>query len=225
MTAPLSPEERDRLADALPDALQPVGALLKWSPLMYRNRNTATERLSGYGEQILDALAPVIAQIAEERTGDEYHTLDELYEYRMLYNALAVSEWADSDRFPVVKSWNHSDGKPCFGGGWFIVVATLPAGQVSNHYKAEHWDLFQCPEVDLPPEYDGHTPRDAADRMRAAVTPVRIHWEPPPPVPEACEERACDGQGMSHQGTSWKSGYREDQYAPCGRPCEREAAQ
>ncbi|MGN8049567.1 WDGH domain-containing protein [Curtobacterium sp. 22159] len=102
--------------------------------------------------------------------GDEHHTLDELYDYRLLYNALAANEWAAHGTYPVVKSWRHSDGEECFGGGWFIVVATLPTGQVSNHYAAEHWELFAVPAVATPPEYDGHDPADAARRMRALLS-------------------------------------------------------
>lgn len=95
---------------------------------------------------------------------DGYHTFDELYEYRMLYNAHAAQGWLRQGH-EVVKSWRHSDGEFCFGGGWFIVTAELPTGQVSNHYAAEHWRLFDVPAVDLPPEWDGHTPADAADRL------------------------------------------------------------
>lgn len=108
---------------------------------------------------------------------DGYHTHNELYEYRMLYNAHAASGWLAAG-IPVVKSWRHHDGEECFGGGWFIVTAELPTGQVSNHYQAQHWDLFAVPAVDLPPEWDGHTPADAADRLRAAVSAA-----PPEPVP------------------------------------------
>jgi hypothetical protein len=99
---------------------------------------------------------------------DGHHTFEELYHYRMLYNAHAVHGWLAAG-IPVVKSWKHHDGEDCFGGGWFIVVATLPTGQVSNHYKAEYWDMFQAPEVVLPPEYDGHTPAVAAQRLQAAL--------------------------------------------------------
>lgn len=121
------------------------------------------------------ALAALVAAAgvpASGSTSDGHHTFDELYDYRMLYNAHAAHGWLAAG-IPVVKSWKHSDGDLCFGGGWFIVTATLPTGQVSNHYKAEHWGLFAVPEVDLPPEYDGHTPDDAAERLRAAagVTP------------------------------------------------------
>ncbi|WP_029292241.1 hypothetical protein [Cellulomonas sp. HZM] len=116
---------------------------------------------------------PFLPPIPVQPDGDEHHTMDELYEYRMLYNAHAAHGWLAAG-VPVVKSWQHSDGEPCFGGGWFIVVATLPTGQVSNHYAAEFWDLFTVPAVDLPPEYDGHTPQVAAGRLRDALaTPVR----------------------------------------------------
>jgi len=92
--------------------------------------------------------------------------MDELYTYRMLYNALAANEWARHGTYPVVKSRFHSDGQRPFGKeNMFIVVATLPTGQVANHYDVEHWDLFRVPEVDLPPEYDGHTPPIAAERL------------------------------------------------------------
>ena len=106
-----------------------------------------------------------------ENPRDAHHTMDELYLYRMLYNAFAVNAWATAGTHPVVKSWTHADGEPCFGGGWFIVVATLPTGQVSNHYRAEHWDLFHVPEG-TPPEYDFHTPATAATRMLNALRPA-----------------------------------------------------
>jgi hypothetical protein len=102
---------------------------------------------------------------------DGYHTFPELYRYRMLYNAALFNEWAKVDYWtaqPVIevhKSWKHSDGELCFGGGWFIVVAELPTGQISNHYKEEFWDLFKIPEKEIPNEYDGHTPAVAADRL------------------------------------------------------------
>ena len=98
------------------------------------------------------------------QVSDGYHTFAELYEYRMLYSALAANAMPDK----AMKCWRHSDGELCFGGGWFIVVLTLPTGQVTNHYEARDWNLFQIPAVehtDLPP-YDGHTPAKAAERLR-----------------------------------------------------------
>ena len=93
---------------------------------------------------------------------DGYHTFNELYRYRMLYNA------AFFNLLPkelVHKSKRHHDGEECFGGGWFIVMANLSTGQISNHYELKDWDLFQIPERDVADEWDGHTPQEAADRL------------------------------------------------------------
>lgn len=101
---------------------------------------------------------------------DEHHTMDELYRYRMLYHAHAANLWARVGKYDVTRSVNHHDGQPCFGGGWFIVSAQLPTGQVSNHYRICDWDLFSdVPAVDVPATYDGHTPAQAADRLEAAL--------------------------------------------------------
>ncbi len=109
-----------------------------------------------------------VTVVAPRPSGDEHHSIEELYRYRMLYNALAFNEMAKLKGAPtVVKSIRHSDGELCFGGGYFIVVAELPTGQVSNHYRTEHWSLFQLPVVDQPPAYDGHTPAEAADRLES----------------------------------------------------------
>ena len=118
---------------------------------------------------LLDAADERDKLVANPR--DEYHTMEELYEYRMLYNALAANAMPDR----AVKSWRHSDGEMCFGGGWFVVYLHLPTGQVSNHYKAEHWDLFRVPEVDIAPEWDGHTTAVAADRLRLAAADLTAH--------------------------------------------------
>lgn len=109
-------------------------------------------------------------QVITKDTSDGYHTFGELYDYRRVYNALLFNEWAKLGLYDVHKSWRHSDGESCFGGGWFIVVANLPHGQISNHYEAEFWDEFQIPERDLPAPYDGHTPRTALARARALLS-------------------------------------------------------
>lgn len=99
-------------------------------------------------------------------TSDGYHTFNELYEYRMLYNAHLFNEWGKHKTYPVVKSKRHNDGELCFGGGWFVVVAQLPNGQISNHYDMKYWDLFNITEYEkVPWEFDGHTPQDVAKRL------------------------------------------------------------
>lgn len=96
---------------------------------------------------------------------DGYHTFNELYRYRLLYNAAFFNELASSGKVKVCKSYRHHDGEKCFGGGWFIVMAELPNGQISNHYENKDWELFDVPELETAWEWDGHTPNEAADRM------------------------------------------------------------
>lgn len=106
-----------------------------------------------------------------KNTRDDYHTMDELYEYRMLYNAIA----ANSNPHISVKSLRHSDGEVCFGGEWFIVVMSYPFGQVSNHYPVHHWDLFNIPTVHKAPQFDGHTPKQAANRLLRAARSGKVY--------------------------------------------------
>lgn len=109
---------------------------------------------------LIDSLQQELVDMGE--VSDGYHTFNELYYYRMLYNAaffnLLPKEW-------VHKSKRHHTGEECFGGGWFIVMANLPTGQISNHYEFKDWDLFQIPEKEIADEWDGHTPQEAAERL------------------------------------------------------------
>ena len=114
----------------------------------------------------LKAEAAVVGGITEN-TSDGYHTFKELYEFRLLYNAALFNEWSQQGKYAVHKSTKHSDGEDCFGGGWFIVVATLPTGDISNHYEMKDWDLFSCETRVKGKEWDGHTAKDVALRLRA----------------------------------------------------------
>jgi hypothetical protein len=135
-------------------------------------------------QELVNGLAESVSYIS-----DGYHSFSELYEFRKVYNALLFNEWAKNPKlttewivnfhglkeqrvisrefqYEVHKSLRHHDGELCFGGGWFIVVAVLPSGQISNHYKVEDWDLFQIPEVEKAKyEFDGHTSKDSLERM------------------------------------------------------------
>ena len=154
--------EADRLAlaAARAEVAELKGAVARWS-------SAWTSRNADYGKAV-DAMTMLRADLEDGNASDGHHTHRELYDYRMLYNAHAALGWLAAG-IPVVKSWRHSDGEPCFGGGWFIVTADLPTGQVSNHYPEGDWDLFAVPAVDLAPTWDGHAPSDAARRLRAAL--------------------------------------------------------
>ena len=110
---------------------------------------------------------------------DGYHTFNELYRYRMLYNAAFFNMLPKEI---VHKSKRHHDGKECFGGGWFIVMANLPTGQISNHYELKDWNLFQILEKEVADEWDGHTPQEAAERLHKYLLEKQVEqkqvWEP-----------------------------------------------
>lgn len=100
---------------------------------------------------------------------DGYHTFDELYDFRKLLNANLFSDWFKQGLYDVHKSEKHSDGQLCFGGGWFIVVAMTPEGQISFHYEMTDWDLFHCESREIPADFDGHTAEDVRLRLTALL--------------------------------------------------------
>lgn len=120
-----------------------------------------------------------------KQVSDGYHTFGELYEFRMMYNAVLFNLWAKLDDevlvreglsthplYDVHKSWKHNDGEWCFGEEkkHFKVSAMTPFGEISNHYKAEHWDLFKVPEVEKAKyEFDGHTGLDTLTRLKNLI--------------------------------------------------------
>lgn len=142
-------------------------------------KNQLLENVQG----IIDFGIKNIPDFHENEINDGYHSFNELYEFRKMYNAALFNEWAlpyieqaskegnlsenVHAKFSVHKSWKHHDGELCFGGGWFIVSAMLPTGLISNHYKEKDWDLFKVPAVERALfEFDGHTGKDVLERLR-----------------------------------------------------------
>lgn len=89
---------------------------------------------------------------------DGYHTFNSLYNQRLCLFAALVNSYKDK----AWKSRLHHDGEPCFGGGWFIVGITTPAGDYTYHYELKDWNLFDCKVMDKAPEWDGHTDKDVS---------------------------------------------------------------
>lgn len=130
-------------------------------------RNDRKEHIiSVLKDSILFYYPEIKPKIPKGEISDGYHTFDELYRYRMLYNAAFFNTLAKEGSIRMCKSRKHSDGEKCFGSDdWFVVMAILPTGQISNHYESKYWDLFNIPERGIAFEYDGHTPNEAADRI------------------------------------------------------------
>lgn len=105
-----------------------------------------------------------------EDLNNQHDLIQELYEFRLLYNALLFNQWNKHNEYEVYKSKRHSDGELCFDGEWFVVVAILPDGQITNHYHIKYWDYFQIKEYpQVKDEFDGHTPIDVLNRLKSMV--------------------------------------------------------
>lgn len=95
-------------------------------------------------------------------TSDGYHTFNELYDHRARLFSVIVRD----RRELAWKSRLHHDGT--MYDGMFIVGIETPGGQATYHYDIDpYWDIFDCRELDRAPEWDGHTPQQAIDRIAA----------------------------------------------------------
>lgn len=105
----------------------------------------------------------IVATLGNEingETSDGYHTFNELYHHRAVLFSVVVA--ANSGR--AWKSKLHHDGT--MYEGMFIVGVDTPQGQATYHYDVEpYWDMFWCKELERAPEWDGHTPDDAIERI------------------------------------------------------------
>ena len=156
-------KNKDRIMSKYIDSEKLIAEIERFSATEYGNNTFGDDVANSALNYVLEEIIPSLQQ--EQDMGDVsdgYHTFNELYYYRMLYNAaffnLLPKEW-------VHKSKRHHTGEECFGGGWFIVMANLPTGQISNHYELKDWDLFRVPEKEFADEWDGHTPQEAAKRL------------------------------------------------------------
>lgn len=105
-----------------------------------------------------------------DKLNEQQDLIEELYDFRLTYNALLFNEWAENQKYEVYKSRRHNDGELCFDGEYFIVVARLPTGQVTNHYHIRHWDMFKINEYEkVNEDFDGHTPSDVITRLKQVI--------------------------------------------------------
>ena len=108
-----------------------------------------------------------ISTVITGETSDGYHTFNELYHHRAVLFSVIVKAFQE-------KAWKarlHHDGT--MYDGMFIVGIDTPEGQASYHYDIDpYWDMFECKELERAPEWDGHTPSQAIERI-GKLEPVR----------------------------------------------------
>lgn len=109
-------------------------------------------------------------------TCDGYHTFDELYEHRVtLFIALCrkIVELADGDSGAVWRSKQHhsdKDGKQMgMYDGWYIMGIDAEQGkQITYHLPISTWEATNFADtIEEAPEFDGHTPADVVERLKA----------------------------------------------------------
>lgn len=130
---------------------------------------------------VVDAHFPLahLAELIEPEpidgdASDGYHTFNELYDHRAKLFSVVVAAFSNI----AWKSKRHSDGS--MYEGMFIAGIDTPHGQATYHYEIEpYWELFRCSELPKAPEFDGHTPTQAIDRIASLADLI----EP--------EERTC----------------------------------
>lgn len=89
-----------------------------------------------------------------------YHTFNELYHHR----ALLFATICNLHKSIAWKSKKHHTGD--MYDGMFIVGVSTPTGQATYHYDINpYWDYFKIKELPYAPEWDGHTPNDAIERI------------------------------------------------------------
>ena len=98
-------------------------------------------------------------------TSDGYHTFNELYHHRVILFSVICNERPEV----AWKSKRHHDGT--MYDGMFIVGIDTPEGQATYHYDIDpYWNLFRVKELELAPEWDGHTPGEAIRRIGTLTT-------------------------------------------------------
>lgn len=186
----------------------------------YPNEEEKYKALSIAIDSILNDGIHIMREIDGD-TSDGYHTFNELYHHRAVLFSVIVKTFSDK----AWKSLRHHDGT--MYDGMFIVGIDTPEGQATYHYDIKpYWDMFECRELERAPEWDGHTPSQAIERI-GGLEPVRHgYWIEPDDedVLTACICSICD----------WHSNIMEDDvmgmnYCPnCGArmdgECNREQA-
>lgn len=99
-------------------------------------------------------------------TSDGYHTFNELYHHRAILFSVICNERPEV----AWKSRRHHDGT--MYDGMFIVGIDTPEGQATYHYDIDpYWNLFRVKELELAPEWDGHTSGEAIRRIGTLTQP------------------------------------------------------
>lgn len=104
-----------------------------------------------------------VIEIPESGIGDlsdGYHTFNELYHHRAILFSVICNLFPNK----AWKSKLHDTGD--MYDGMFVVGIETPKGQATYHYDIDpYWDIFNVKELEKAPKWDGHTPKEAIERI------------------------------------------------------------
>lgn len=93
---------------------------------------------------------------------DGYHTVDELYDHRVM---LWITLCRVIGQGLAWRSWTHSDGSaiPDF---FLLGLGKQQGTQMTYHLPSRHWEQTEFAEtLERAPEFDGHTSADVLRRL------------------------------------------------------------
>ena len=156
----ISDDQRREVANELRrQAAYSSGSLGEW---WQRLQETVTGEVDfANPQETYRAIADLIEPCPiDGETSDGYHTFNELYHHRAVLFSVIVATFGER----AWKSKLHADGT--MYDGMFIVGIETPDGQATYHYDIDpYWNLFRCTELGRAPEWDGHTPNQAIERI------------------------------------------------------------
>lgn len=101
--------------------------------------------------------------ISTKNISDGYHTFEELYYQR----TILLSIICNTNPNISWKSKKHFDEEndPMFEG-CFIIGINTPTGEATYHIKLKYWEMFDVPEIEHAPKYDGYSSDEVLKRLQ-----------------------------------------------------------
>lgn len=92
---------------------------------------------------------------------DNDNTFDDLYWLNMVLWSVIIN----SNKEIAYKSKHQDPEDPRTKEDYFVVGLDTPKGGFQLHFHMEFWGYFDVQELESIPMWDGHTNKDAADRL------------------------------------------------------------
>lgn len=100
--------------------------------------------------------------ISVKDISDGHHTFGDLYKHRTYLFAVVCNQFKEIS-FKTKKHFDE-ENDPMYNGDFMVGINT-PKGIVTYHIKLEYWDLFDIPEIERGPKYDGYDEEESLERV------------------------------------------------------------